>query len=390
MGRAKIYLFLLLLAVSLFVMDCYSRRTTSGTNSASSVAPHLIHVSNPSAFGYYTLTGGYGFSTVANSIFHLGGNYNGGPMAQNSATGNFYFGTGSCGGCNDVFYLSGTFSGYQFGNFVNSVQALESGGSSQGVAVNAAAGIVYVADPNNQVVTYLNSGALTYRFGTAVNSIFAPPLPPLVPTYIAFDSGLNLVAVTETNTGSLYFLNGTSASAIPSSGGNTLPLTSGSTNCSAATNLGTIQVNSAGHIAYVLCSNTVILVKLAGIPTYLSGNIVSSTFNLAGMVLAAAGVYDSGDSTFVITGQSRVTSINGTTGAQNVSVDLSAYGCSSGIQTGGITYASDSGKIIVSDTANSLIYVLKAGDLSLSTGACSTSTFSTSIDVPGPTNLSYY
>jgi len=381
--------FLMIVFVFLAISHCGGRTPTSSSYNAVN-APGLIHVTNGSTVGFYKTTGGYGFGSQSASIFSLGNFWGGNqPFAQDPVTGVFFFGTNNSTQGNWVFYFSGT-TGFEFGSLGPSEMKLQSPGNSTGVGYSSSNKLLYVADPANDVVTYLSSTKPAYGIGnSATNSIFAAP-SGLSANFV--NVAKNLVAISETSAGSLYFMDATNGNSIFAMGNKTnLPLVSGSTPCSTAALVGPIQVSSNGSQAYLLCGPSVIYISLATSPTYLvSGSLSLSTFATTGITSPTDFVYDSGDGTIIVVGNSRVIALDAQSGALVNTIDLSTYSCGSGLSLGGVAYSSLNKQIYVTDSANSEVYVLESSSFGLATGTCATSVFSTVTDIPGPTKIGFF
>jgi len=321
----------------------------------------------------------------------LGGSYGSAPtMGQNPSTGNFFVGNSGCSGCNYVNYLNGVRGGYAIGTSITTSRIpLQSGGTSLGLAVSNLNNMLYVTDSINDVVTFLSPSTLFYGIrGSSVNSIFAAPLG-LSPQYVAVSG--TTVLVTDNVVGSVFFLNGVNGSFISPVGSNPyLPLVSGSTGCNSASLVSLVQTNVTGNIGYVLCGGTVVVLNLNGNPNYMNGNLVGSTFGASGITVGTDLVYDSTDNVIVVVGGSTVTSLLSPGGAVAHTVDLTTYGCGTGITINSVAYSAARNQIYVADSANSTIYILNSSNLTLSTGLCTTSTFSTFMDVPTPTRMSFF
>jgi hypothetical protein len=370
-----------------FVLHCGSRNVLNLSGAPTS-GPKLLHVTNGQAVGFYTTAGKYGFGTQANSIYGFGTTLgNAQPLVQNTLNGFFYMGTGQCTNCNSVIYFNGLLGGFLSGSLVKSQMALVIPGESLGVAYSSFTNRLYVTDPINAEVIFLNASGPNYAMGkNPDDSTFDVPTG-LLPAYDAVSG--STVAISDTAVGSLFFLNGQNGNLI-TAGNNQgyLPLVSASTACDAATLVNEVAAGPTGMI-YVLCGQSVIYISIRATPTYSLGTLTNSTIAVPSNIPIDL-VYDSVDAALIVGGGTTLTSFNGITGAANKSLDLSVYGCTSGISIGGLAFSPDKQLIFVSDTKNSSIYVLNSSDLTLSTGACATSVFSTSTDVPSPTRLGYF
>jgi hypothetical protein len=381
--------------LTLMLAHCGTRITSNYT---AANAPGLVHVTNGTTLGFYKPTGGYGFATQAKSIISFGGAYGGTqPFAQNTTTGAFYFGTNNVNLGNAVFYLNANLGGFAFATLAGSEIILQSVGTtttvgtSQGVAFSPTNNLVYVTDPYNTVVTYLNSAKPAYGIGGNMgNSVFAAPTG-LGASYIGV--GKNTVVVSETQVGSVYFMNANNGDPIIAVGNKTsLPLVNASTPCNASNLVNQVQVSTNGGQAFILCGPSVVYINLlVSAPNYfLSGSLLTSTAATTGITTPRDFVYDSGDNTVIVVGGTKVISLDAQTGALVNSLDVSIYNCGSGISLAGVAYSSVTNQIYVTDSVNSQVYVLGSSSFGLPSGECATSVFSTATDVPGPTKIGYY
>ncbi len=371
--------------------------TRVASNYTAANVPGLVHVTNGATLGFYKPTGGYGFATQGKSVISFGAGFgNSQPFAQNTVTGAFYFGTNNATLGNAVFYLNALNGGFAFTPMANSEIILQTpGGSgvgtSTGVAVSPTANLVYVADPVNTVVTYLNASKPGYGIGGNMgNSIFAAPTG-LGANYVGV--GKNTVVVSESQMGSAYFMNANNGDPISVVGNKAnLPLVNASTPCISATLVNQVQVNTNGYQAFVLCGPSVVYINLlTTAPNYfISGNLLSSTIATTGITTPKDFVYDSSDNTVIVVGGTKIISLDAQTGDLINSLDVTTYSCGAGISLAGVAYSPITKQIYVTDTVNSEVYVLGSSSFGLTSGECATSVFSTATDVPGPTKIGYY
>lgn len=370
----------LIVVLCLVLVGCNKKQNTVV---AALTPPQLLHVSNGSDIGYYTVDGDFAVTDEFDSIFTLPNGADA-QTVQLLSDGTFIFGS-DCVGCNFVTLFKGYSAGYKFISFNESQRSITTGGVAEGLALDSTNFVLYAGDSVNKTVTFLNPATGYPKIGgTVAASTFDYSVEAAVGglQYLAVDTIERRLVFTDPTNVKVFFADASDGSFL-----NTLPngLSLSSASCA---NLSYPFVVSSLHKAYVLCDDVIVYVTTTNVPDFSLGNLGASTFSLTGMNTAKDLVYLATQNALYIVGDgSRIVKMNPTTGAIVTTFDITA---ACGVtDLSAIVYSADTNLLYVADKTNSRIYKIKPSNLQLNDSTCAGSRFSVS-DVSQPTRLTYF